>query len=57
MEIELAPLGKEFTEKGGIGIQAQLVRAISDPETNGTIQLPLKYESEGIKKIISSPGY
>lgn len=53
MEIELAPLGKEFTEKGGIGIQAQLVRAISDPETNGTIQLPLKYESEGIKKIIS----
>ncbi len=53
MEIELAPLGKEFTEKGGIGIQAQLVRTISSPETNEPIQLPLKYESEGIKKIIS----
>ena len=53
MEIELAALGKEFTEKGGIGIQAQLVRTISSPETNEPIQLPLKYESEGIKKIIS----
>lgn len=53
LEIELAPLGKEFTEQGGIGIQAQLVRTISNPETNETIQLPLKYESEGIKKIIS----
>ena len=53
LEIELAPLGKEFTKQGGIGIQAQLVRTISNPETNETIQLPLKYESEGIKKIIS----
>ena len=53
MEIELAPLGKEFTEHGGIGIQAQLVRTISNPETNEAIRLPLKYESEGIKKIIS----
>lgn len=53
LEIELAPLGKEFTEQGGIGIQAQLVRTISNPETNEAIQLPLKYESEGIKKIIS----
>lgn len=53
LEIELAPLGKEFTEQGGIGIQAQLVRTISNSETNEAIQLPLKYESEGIKKIIS----
>ena len=41
MEIELAPLGKEFTEHGGIGIQAQLVRIISNPETNEAIRLPL----------------
>lgn len=53
MEIELAPLSKEFTEKGDIGIQAQLVRIIPNPETNEKTRLPLKYESEGIKKIIS----
>lgn len=53
MEIALAPLGNEFTETGGLGVRVQLVRAILDPETNETIQLPLKYESEGIKKIIS----
>ena len=39
MEIELAPLGKEFTEKGGIGIQAQLVRTISSPETKKIISI------------------
>ena len=53
MEIELAPLGKEFTETGDLGVRVQLVRVILNPETNETIQLPLKYESEGIKKIIS----
>lgn len=53
MEIALAPLGNEFTKTGDLGIRVQLVRAILNPETNETIQLPLKYESEGIKKIIS----
>lgn len=53
MEIALAPLGNEFTKTGDLGVRVQLVRAILNPETNETIQLPLKYESEGIKKIIS----
>lgn len=53
MIIELAPLGNEFTENGNIGIRAQLVRTALRPGTNETMQLPLKYESEGIKKIIS----
>ena len=53
MEIALASLEKEFTETGDLGVRVQLVRAILNPENNETIQLPLKYESEGIKKIIS----
>lgn len=53
MEIALAPLGNEFTETGDLGIRVQLVRIIARPEANETIQLPLRYESEGIKKIIS----
>ena len=53
MEISLAPLGKEFTEKGELGVRAQLVRTARIGENGETLQLPLKYESEGIKKIIS----
>lgn len=53
MEIALASLGNEFTETGDLGIRVQLVRIIARPEVNETIQLPLRYESEGIKKIIS----
>ena len=53
MEIALAPLGNELTKTGDLGVRVQLVRTISSPETNETTQLPLKYESEGIKKIIS----
>lgn len=53
MEIALAPLGNEFTESGDLGVRVQLVRLMVKPGTNETIQLPLKYESEGIKKIIS----
>lgn len=53
MEIAIAPLGKELIKTGDLGVRVQLVRTISNPETNESIQLPLKYESEGIKKIIS----
>lgn len=53
MEIALLELGKEAMEKGGLGIRVQLVRTAFLSATGETIQLPLKYESEGIKKIIS----
>lgn len=53
MEIALAPLGNEFTEKGELGVRVQLVRTAVKAGSNDVIQLPLKYESEGIKKIIS----
>ena len=52
-EIALFVLGREIVENGEPGIRVQLVRTTRNPETNESIQLPLKYESEGIKKIIS----
>lgn len=53
MEIALFDLGTELMENGEPGIRMQLVRTAKNPVTHETIQLPLKYESEGIKKIIS----
>lgn len=53
MEIALATLGNEFTEKGELGVRVQLVRTAVKAGSNDVMQLPLKYESEGIKKIIS----
>ena len=53
MEISLKSLGNEMTETGDLGIRVQLVRTAKLSETGDEIQLPLKYESEGIKKIIS----
>ena len=53
MEIALASLGNEFTEQGKLGVRVQLVRTALKPGSGEVMQLPLKYESEGIKKIIS----
>lgn len=53
MEISLPALGNEFTEKGELGVRVQLVRTMPISENGEFLQLPLKYESEGIKKIIS----
>ena len=53
MEITLKSLGNEMTETGNLGVRVQLVRTAKLSETGNEIQLPLKYESEGIKKIIS----
>lgn len=53
MEISLFNLGTELMENGESGIRMQLVRTATNSATHEAIQLPLKYESEGIKKIIS----
>ena len=53
MEISLKSLGNEMTETGNLGVRVQLVRTAHLSESGDEIQLPLKYESEGIKKIIS----
>ena len=42
-----------MTETGNLGVRVQLVRTAHLSESGDEIQLPLKYESEGIKKIIS----
>lgn len=47
MEIELFNYGEQHDEKGNIGIKVEL---LSIKENS---KLPIKYESEGIKKIIS----
>ena len=47
LEIELSELGKDFNEKGKELIKAELF------SLRGDVKVPLRYESEGIKKIIS----
>lgn len=47
MELILQSMGEELLEDSSVGVRVQLIRV------KGTEQLPLKYESEGIKKIIS----
>lgn len=47
LTVRLKKLGKELTEDGQKGITVQLVSVRKDKE------IPLKYESDGIKKIIS----
>ena len=53
MEIGIKDLGTELMEDGNTGIRIQLVRNHKNPDTGKSTSLPLKYESEGIKKIIS----
>ena len=51
VKIALVSLGTEHTENRNTGIRVQLIALKSG--NNETIPLPLKYESAGIKKIIS----
>ena len=52
MQIKLADLGNELQEDGELWKRVQLVRPIVY-EDGEELNLPLKFESEGIKKIIS----
>lgn len=47
LELELYSYGEQHDDKGNIGIRVELV------SIKGDSKLPIKYESEGIKKIIS----
>ena len=51
MEIAIDSLGTELMEDGSIGERVQLVRKHRNGDKE--YKLPLKYESEGIKKIVS----
>lgn len=53
MNLRLHMLGEELLEDSSTGVKVQLAREIVDDATGEASTLPLKYESEGIKKIIS----
>ena len=53
MEIQIQLLGTELLENGHLGYRVQMVRTGLSAGDGTPITLPLKYESEGIKKIIS----
>ena len=53
MELGMKNLGTELMEDGKEGSRIQLVRNSRNNKTGESILLPLKYESEGIKKIVS----
>lgn len=53
MDLGIKNLGSELTKDGKNGVRVQMVRNRKDERTGQAIPLPLKYESEGIKKIIS----
>lgn len=52
MRLSLRILGKELMENSKTGIQVQIIRELRS-DSGEVSYLPLKYESEGVKKIIS----